>query len=290
MKNLMKIGLFAMLGLLVITTGCNDDPDDPIITKPSATLDVGADYEDQTFEPGRFLGPITVTFKAGDVDLNGVYVYKNGTLMSRSDFTVDGDTKSANPFNLTADQKSEVTFEFAIQLSEEETTETFDFSIADVDGEMATVSLDITTELQGTPIEEFTAYLMWNADGQQNGGLNLHADNPEDASVSANSGSADIIDSGINIDNPVPENWKQTIEPANGAKLMPFDGDYDEVVVKEQLSELYDASATVTVSGKVHEGDLFIVEKDNKYFLLKTVHVEATPDDNNDYYEFSIKR
>lgn len=290
MKNLMKLGLFAMLGLLIFTTGCNDDDDPITVVKPTATLEAGGSYADQTWEPGRLLGPITVTFKAGDADLNGVYLYRNGEKLSISEFLVDEESKAANPFNLTADQKQEVTFDFDVILSEDEVTDTYSFMISDTDNNTAQVDLEITTEVQGTPVEQFEAFLLYNKDGQQPGGLNLDAENADDASVSYNSADAHIRDAGIDMGQPNSQNWIQKILPANGAALMPFDGDFDAVTMKEQIEELFDGTATVDTSDKVEEGDLFIVHKNGRYYLLKTIEVNVTADDNNDYYKFDIKR
>lgn len=71
---------------------------------------------------------------------------------------------------------------------------------------------------------------------------------------------------------------------------MPFHGDFDAVTLREQIQELFESTATVSMSDKVSVGDRFIVEKDGKYYLLITREVNVTADDNNDYYMFDIKR
>ncbi len=296
MKNLMKYGLIAMLGLMVITTSCN--PDDPITVDndPTATIDFGADYENQTFEPGKFLGPISVTFTAGESDLNGVYVYRNGEKLPVEDFLVDNESKAANPFNLSADQKQTVSFDFAVQLSDEEVTDTYAFEVVDVDGNTAAVTLDITTEVQGTPVEMDTMYLLWNADGREPGGLDLDADDAASASVSRSSAEAEIVDKGVNFGASDPaDNWYQQILPANGSTLMPYDGDFDAVTTKEQIAELYDETATVDESDVVQPGDVFIVKNGDKYYIIEATDVvviktSEQADSNDDYYTFSVKK
>lgn len=289
MKNFLKIGLFAMLGLLMFSTACNPD-EDVVKEGPKAVLEVGGSYADQTWDPGKILGPITITFTAGDADLNGVYLYRNGEKLGTADFLVDDETKAANPFNLSEDQKKEVTFEFAVVLSSEETTDKYEFEVVDLNQKSATVSIDLTTEIQGTPVETLTAYLMYNKDGQKPGGLNLDAATAAEASVSYNSADAHIRDAGIDMGQSNDKNWIQKILPANSSGLMPFYGDFDAVTLQEQIQELFESTATVSMSDKVSVGDRFIVEKGGKYYLLITREVNVTADDNNDYYMFDIKR
>lgn len=294
MKNLMNYGLFALMAFAVFMTSCT--PDDPLdtTTGPSAEITFGAGFENQTFDPGLLLSPLKVRFTAGDADLNAVYVYRNGAKMSIDSFIVDGENKAANPFNLLTDQKDSVTFSFGVILRDAEVTDKYEFLISDVNGETASVVINLTTEVTGTPLQQDTVtYKLWNANGKNPGGLDLDAA-PQDATVSSNSPDAEIIDSGIDIGLPDATNWVKKIEPVNGASLMPYSGSFDEITTFEQLVELYNADLEVAQSDEVKVGDVFIVNNGNKYYLLKaTVVKEVTTTDseaNNDYYEFAVKK
>ena len=156
------------------------------------------------------------------------------------------------------------------------------------------ISFDLTV-LIGTPIDEsYMAILVANADGDtsQLGGLDLDLG----VAVKSRSMDAEIVDMGIDTDKVAAENWIQKIKPVNGTILRVLEGtalenfDYDAIITKEAIKSLYEEATEVSESDIVAVDDVFLVFKEDDYFLMVVRNVVVTPTDNTDYYEFDVKQ
>ena len=160
-----------------------------------------------------------------------------------------------------------------------------------------TASATATVTVEMAPVETaidttFSAVLVYNRDGQEFGGLNLY--NGE--AVAFNSMDAQIRDLGIDLNLPSADNWLQQITAVNDAELkapgdsQPEGFSFETTNTREALIATFDNGVAITNSEKVAVGDIFLVKNNDDYFILQVTEVTVTAGDNNDYYEFSIKK
>ena len=236
---------------------------------------------------------VMVMVQKGANPLKNITVYQDGISiadLTRLRFKDIATNFTANPMPLTGDDVNGFSGEIYIRARATAGTNIYTIEVEDEGGEFA--SLDLTF-ISGTPIDnEFTAILVSNADGENDGGLDLDAG----ISVPADSVVAEIRDLGIDLNQQTDRNWIQKIEPVNGAILRAFDPatienfDFDAVTTKEAVIGAYDNSADISQSEVVNMDDLFTVRRGDDYFLLKVTKVEVTAADNDDFYEFSVKQ
>lgn len=227
-------------------------------------------------------------------DLSSISVYENDVLMdaSRLFFDDNGLTAFANNPETVPDTDSFQTG-IAIQVSNTPDTTngyTYRIDVTDADGITGSAVLNVfVTETLDTT---YTGVLVYNKDGQELGGLNLYTGN----SVAFNSPDAQIRDLGIDIDKVAAENWIQKIRAVNGAVLkVPGDNQpegfsFENTNSRSTLIAAYDNGVEIGDSDEVMIDDVFLVQNGNDYFIMKVTDVVVTTSDNNDYYEFIIKK
>lgn len=264
-------------------------------------------------------GTFTVKLRTtpGTNSIKTITILEEGVKLSTSNFTVkeNGQTlTSNNPLLVVGNSKGGSIYEITIQAAATEATKRYTFEVTD-DGSLTDqVAIDITTK--GAQLTELTGKLLLNQDGPEGqGGLDL--DTGESVgSIATNTGNPAIDTSykraEINDEGNVTKNsteWRQVISPTNGAAVryvdktkLPENFSYENVKTETEIISAFDLGIKFTPvmengmvvdfeSNKVQVGDVFTVKTaDNRYFIIKVTKIVVTPNDNKDYYEFSIKK
>ncbi len=287
MKKFIKL-LPVLLAGLMIFSAC-EEPLPPAPVLPTITLVEEAGFVasgDSVVTETEFFVKVTAT--QGDDLLNRLSVSENGTdITELTRLTFDGDAAGSNPTPLPTEAQTGFTWTIGIVSAKDAGTNTYTVSVTDATGNVAQVSFDIVTEVG---LETFTGYLLLNQAGPAGtGGLDLDTGN--------GTGSADpeaeIKDEGIDLGAPSNDlNWIQKISAANSAELRIPDVnlEFDAVNNTDQLQAAFDNGLDVTVSDKVEIGDVFLVKNGEKYYIIKTTNITVTPNDNEDRYEFEVKK
>lgn len=233
---------------------------------------------------------VTIDAAKGTANLTTIAVYENGTLLDPNRLAIDGSNFLTNPTTTPATE----TFQsnIAIEVSQTVDSIPYTYTIEVEDAEGLTASVNVEVLVQNTIDTTYTGVLVYNKDGEQFGGLNLYTGE----SVAFNSSLAQIRDLGIDLNLPLANNWIQKIRPVNGAVLkVPGDNQaegfsFENTNSRIALIAAYDNGIEVSQSEKVIVGDVFLVKKDDDYFILQVTEVTVTDNNNNDYYIFSIKK
>ncbi len=307
--------LFALTGLtalLFTNTGCN--PDDPVNVGP--TLDFLAQSPDGattyfttdfTINDTATYVPLGIEAGKGSSDLKTFTILEDGVNIS-PDRVILKDLRTGNPitFNnpmlLLGDWVNGFEFEVLIDVHDEYATHDYTFEVADVNGEKTSKTIAITAEFGGTPIEmTLTGILLNQAGPVGTGGLDLDEGIGTGTQAAADT-IAEIRDNGIDLSQPLDQNWLRQISPMNGAQMrvpganFPSDFDFTSVATKEEIRTYFDDGDPLPAeingmpaSNPVEVGDIFFVERNGRYYLLEVTDINVTPDDNDDSYTFNIK-
>ncbi|MDF1697151.1 MAG: hypothetical protein P1U56_15015 [Saprospiraceae bacterium] len=242
-----------------------------------------------------------LTAVKGSGDLVSIEVRENDQFVDPSKifWQTIGTSVSENPFLLGEDDKGGFDEqELFIMTPESEGNFIYRVILTDEFGSTAELSFDVTTLPSGTAVEMLEGVLLNAGGGQGTGGLDL------DNGMSTNSddAEAEIRDNGIDTDLPADENWLRTISPIadNGVSMrylkageggLPEDFSFASIAFKEDLPLLFDNGIELTdgASDVVMIEDVFIVERDGKYWVLEVIQVETTFQDNADNYIFDVK-
>lgn len=229
---------------------------------------------------------VNVLGSRGASALFSLAVIADGQLLPADSLLFGGAAVAANPIVLSGSDKEGFDSELIIKTAAKG-TKTYTLELADESG--ATVS----TQFDLTVMVEYTALLVNNRDGQQFGGLDLD----DGQTVPYNSPIAEIRDKGINLGAPSNDvNWYQQILPVNGAELRVPDltqsenFSYENATSRGAIVAAFDSGISKTESDVVAVGDLFLVKRDDNYYLLECVEINITNSDNNDYYKFDVKQ
>jgi hypothetical protein len=246
---------------------------------------------------GGFVGvPVNVMIGLAPLLELSVTVDGNPIDATRLRFLSDdaGAEFDANPYLIPDDQANGFEGTLYIQAQDTPGDVIYAMTVSDTDGNVATATVTLRT---GTPVDgEYVAIILNNADGPNQGGIDLRTNADEAVTVSSLSGNADIVDKGIDLAQPLATNWYQQIVPANGAELRVPDFTqvenftYESAESKEAIQEAYNTGISKGESDVVEIGDLFLVKKGNDLFLMKCTNVVVTSDNNLDFMEFSIKQ
>ena len=258
---------------------------------PTVTYN-GTNLEVQTEE----VFAISIVADKGTEDINSVAVYEDGTLISdasRLAYLDQSTTFDANPYIVPLADVEQINGAIYITAAAVGGQYTYTVEVEDVSGLKG--SIDVTVDVnEGTPIDStFRAVLVYNRDGQLEGGLDLDAG----MRVRFDSDDAEIRDAGIDLNQPPADNWKQRILAVNNAELRSADNsqpelfDFENITIKEQIKAAFDAGNVISgESDKVAIDDIFIIKRDNNYYILKVADISVTTMNNSDFYEFDIKQ
>ena len=234
---------------------------------------------------------IKVNATVGSALLSSLAVYEDGVLIAdlgRLDYW--GTAFDANPLVLVdTDKDGLVSAEVTLRLGDAGAA--YKFEVADENGMTAFADVLINT---GTAVTEVTGRLLNQAGPTGTGGLDLDVN---DGGVGSADPDAEIKDEGIDLSQPLDENWIQKISAANNAVLksangLPDGSGYNDITTQEEIAAAFGNASDLGggISDVVAIGDEFIVERDGKYYFLIVTDMDVTADNNDDYYEFSVKQ
>ncbi len=295
--------LFALLVVVLLINACTeDDPVIPVIEGPEINLNSG---------PGLVTSSDTVlngeTFSVqlaavqGDVAMNDLRIQEDGSAIPFDRISVEGSPASANPILLVNSDRESFTFDIEITTSDEAKTAEYTFLVMDENNESATATVTVTT--LGTAVDTLMGVLLNAAGPQGTGGLDLD----EGIGTGSTDTIAEIKDEGIDLDLPLDQNWKRQISGTNGAivkYLSPGENGlsesfaFENISTKEVIRELFDGNGidftqvnqdSELVSDPVTVGDVFVVQREEKHYLIRIAEITETVDDNNDSYLIDIK-
>ena len=295
-RDFLKLAMFFALGA-VFFTSCEDDPIvDPLGPSVTFGLNSGADLDVMRGETFT----ITVNATSGDVDLNTVSIYEDGTLISFDRLTINGDPAAANPILLFGADKSDLTYDIGIVAHEDAATKVYSVEVADESGLSGSVAINVTVSFE--LLDATCVGVLFNRSGPVGtGGLDLD----ECLGTGSTSDLAEIRDEG-NVATTSQE-WKKQIAGVNGAVVkyvvpgqngVAEDFTFESVEFKDQIATLFangvDFTATNSdgelVSNVVEVGNYFVVSKDGINYLLEVTEITETNNDNADSYTMNVKK
>lgn len=239
---------------------------------------------------------ITVGIDAmmGTADFSSIAVYENDVLMesTRLAFNENGVSTAFATNPEVSPSSTSYLADIDITVAEAADSNTYAYRIEAIDSEGLTASATLEVLVVNSIDTAYTGVLVYNKDGQRLGGLNLYTGE----AVAFNSSNAQIRDVGIDINLSAPNNWIQKIRAVNSAVLrvpgaLQVEGfSFANINTRDALVVAFNTGVTITDSDKVAVGDIFLVQNNDDYFILEVTNIVVTPADNNDYYEFSIKK
>ncbi|MEL7159802.1 MAG: hypothetical protein AAFN92_03515, partial [Bacteroidota bacterium] len=280
----------------------------PIIDLLVADGFVSSDLTLSTFNPD-----FAVRLNLDDTEdsLASLTILEDGTVLDTSRLNYNnGAFTPMNPLTLVDTERAGATFD--VRVSPENVTDetrSYTFRVADLNGVTAEQTVNITFETPpGTPLTFDTTGIFFNASGEQNGGLDL--DNG--TAVAFNSTEAEIQDEGIDL-NTAGENWRTQISSVNDAVLRIADlsslgenTSFDDIGTQEQIATLFtngsvpdgndnfpdadgDQSANEEVTQPLREGDVLVVRRGDRDYLVRIESITFVASSNDDGYTVSIK-
>ncbi len=308
--------LFQWAGILlffsVLLVACNSEDDNgggtktPVPPLASLVAEAGVISENAEVNPGEIFR-VKLRLQTGSADLRSVRILEEGVNLPTDRFTINaGAIISNNPFLITGTSKTGATFEIAIKAHEGfRVTKRYTFEVNSDDNLTDQVAINITTK--GEQVSELTGKLLLNQAGPAGrGGLDLDTGNGTGTVASdPSSANAEIRDMGIDLSKPLATNWRQQIAGMNNAVIrtiggtMPENFNYDNVKFKEEIIAAYnsgndltltDATTSLKITSPLKVGDIFTVRRGDNYYLIRVTKINVTNSDNNDSYEFSIKK
>lgn len=226
-----------------------------------------------------------------DFPIAQVAFYEDGVLLPADSVILvggDNDPISANPENIMATDNIYVE-NFRINApNPSPSVRTYRVDVIDSQGVAGSTSFTISF----LNVDIIPGVLL-NAGGPPGtGGLDLD----EGIGTGSQDATAEIKDEGIDLGAPSnAENWIQRISAVNNAELRslndgnaPDNFDFDLVTDYSQVTAAYSVGAPVTISDVVETGDIYAVERDGNFYLIRVDNITVTEDDNGDNYELTI--
>ncbi len=299
-----------------------DDDNEVGSTQVVVTYTVSAPTVDLLVEDGFVSGDLTITSRNPSFDvklrlddtenpLASLTILEDGLTMDASALTFNGGAfNAANPLNLIDAENMGVTYDINIRPTVDmNTSRSYTFIVTDVNGITAEQTVTITYDIPaGTAITFDTTGVFFNASGGMEGGLDL--DTGE--AVAFNSPDAEIEDEGINL-NVAGENWRTQVSATNDAVLLIANlaglGDgvtFASIGTQEEIATLFengtmpdgsddfpdadgDVSRNEIVTQALQEGDVLVVRKGDRSYLVRIDAINFVGSSNNDSYTVSIK-
>lgn len=280
-----------LAGLFAVTfTSCGDDINLPENNTPPALslLDSGTDVisTDATVDANT---TVKVNLKAtkGTGELKLLNFFENGELID-IDRIVDGIGSYTVSFANSPEDKLGFEKEISFKAQEEGVSD-YMFLVEDVNGLKDSVTITLTVVAKTALNYSIDSLVVYNADapGGYYGSIDLH----KGETVSSGSSEGDVQDLGLSSNG-----WAKKIKPENGAEMVipSADFDYDALDSFEDLTAAYNNGTVSTETDVVVNGTyMFKITSETTgefdYFVLKTLDIVETANDNKDYYVFSLK-
>lgn len=279
--------LFLSLSLLFFVT-CNPDDDSDQMTETSVIKGGGLSVNNDSLRIGS-QARIAIKAVKGGKALNTITVQANGVNLVPGTFNVNGVASTANPALLFGGDRDSLLFTYDFARVDTPQIVSYVFTIKD-EGDRS-VSDTVNIIYYGTPASEVGKNLIvYNYSGTKFGGLDLF----NVKVVSGNAPEATIRDYGVN--DPVSDKtWVMRFVPLNNSEIMnpPANISYAGLIYKENIQRAFELGSREPgiVSSKVlAKGDYFLVKNGTTYFAVYINNASVTANDNNDYFDVSIKR
>lgn len=319
MRNLLlRFSALALSATVLLFSSCTED--NPIIDNPlgpEISFESGVDVISSDAE--LIVGtPFTVRLLVQDGDnlLQALRIEENGSLLSFNNLSFGSGLTANNPLLIPASDQQGATYEVTITPSRnEEGIYDYSFLLSD-DGNPPLsdqVDLAITyVPVPGTPLDSTLTGVLLNQGGAAGtGGLDL--DTGE--GLGSQNSAAEIRDLGLDctIVPGTAETWRRQIGSVNNANMVAVDPtdvsenfSFDIVDTQELIVAAYDAGRTLSdgtstncgngattavtdVSDAVQVGDLFAVQANGTFYLIRIDEVNTVMNANTDNYVISIK-
>jgi len=309
-------------GDVTFTFRLTDTDNETASTEVTITYTVTAPTVDLLIEDGFVSGDVTIENRNPSFDVRLQYddtadsvatitVLEDGVAMPAEALTYnDGAFTSANPLTLITEERSGGTFKINVKPTiDMDGSRTYTFQVTDVNGVSAERSVVVTYVIPpGTATTFSMGGVFFNASGDGNGGLDLDTG----TSVSFNSPEAEIEDEGIDL-NSSGENWRTQISATNDATLKIANlaglGDgvtFDDIDTVEDIEQLFadgaapggndnfpdadgDTSTTEAVTAPLQEGDVLVINRGTRTYLVRIDAINFVASSNDDSYTVSIK-
>ena len=250
--------------------------------------------------------------------LSSVTVLEDGVAMPANQLLFDGQMSASNPLGL-GDAETSATVVIRISPDgAENTSRTYTVQFTDSNGFTGESSFDLFFDTPpGTALTFDTTGVFFNSTGAENGGLDLD----RAVAVPFNSPDAEIQDEGVNVRIAVgTENWRAQISAGSSAATVRTadlstlgDGTtFDDISTQEEISDLFtsggeldgddnfpsvagdlsnneDVSQPILGADANSEGEIFVVERDGRFYLVRFDAVNFVANSNDDNYTVSIK-
>lgn len=246
-------------------------------------------------------------------DLASISILEDGVLLPADQITVNGGNVDAeNPLRVAVGEEAAASYDFDVRPAVSESgTRTYTIRATDISGVSTDQQVTITFDVPpGTPLSFTMMGAFFNASGGMLGGLDLDSGN----AVAFNSMSAEIEDEGINLNAAVgTENWRGQVSATNDAVLrianLSVLGEnitFDDVTAVEDIEAVFeqgttpagsddfpdadgDTSDTETVTEQLNDGDVLVVRRGDRTYLVRIDAVNFVAGSNDDGYTVSIK-
>lgn len=251
-----------------------------------------------------------ISLTATEDSMATLEILEDGTLMDAGQLDYFSPSfTAANPLTLLPEESQSTAF--SVRISPDgaaNTTRTYTFRATDVNGIVGETTATIVFDTPMTDLTFDTTGVFFNASGGGDGGLDL--DNG--MAVGFNSPDAEIQDEGIDL-NSAGENWRTQMSSVNDAVLRIADlsaiGDgltWDDVLLTSQITAAFDAgttpdgndnfpdadgdtSASEIVTQPLVEGDVLVVQRAGRTYLVRIDTITFVDGSNDDSYTVSIK-
>jgi hypothetical protein len=242
---------------------------------------------DSQLSPNQ-LFKVTLSAERGTAPLKHIAIYEDGVLITDLNrIEINDIVPTSNPYILQGTAVDSFNWELFIR-AHMSGTKAYNFEIADANDEVMSVGFNINT---ATSIQTEKLVLLLNAGGgDSTGAVNFLSG----LSLNSSDSTAHLVDQGIDLSLPNDRNWMQMIQAGQDATLksvgtsQPEGFNFESVTTKDQIIAAFDLGVLVGITG-VTEGELYLLEKNGIYFLIEVSKINATTDNNDDFYELNIK-
>ncbi|MEO6189942.1 MAG: hypothetical protein ABIO44_05795 [Saprospiraceae bacterium] len=287
----MKSKIYSILlvgSILNFMVSCNSDSDDNNPPTSQVIMKAGYSIDKDNLKIGSSV-KISIKAVKGSKQLNTITVKTDGVNLPAGSFIVNGVASSANPALLFGGDRDSLLFNF--EFSRVDVPQTISYYFIIIDENNDTTSQNVSINYYGTPSEVAgTGLVVYNYSGPNFGGLDLFAAKV----VSGNAPEATIRDFGV-VDPVADKTWVMRFSPLNNSEIMNPSSNYTYggLIYKENIQRAFELGSREPgkiVSKVLAKGDFFLVKNGTSYFAISIDKVVATANDNNDYFEVSIKK
>jgi len=249
-----------------------------------------------TTTPGSIVS-IPLNVIAGNKPLSHVAVSEGADFIADLSRLSFGDINARfvdNPHPLSEEDQDGFEKNVYIRASSDPGTKNYRVFVVDGVSDGAFVDFQITT---GTSIDLITG-LLFNAAGVAGtGGLDLD----DGTSLGSRDAAVEIKDEGIDLNQPLADNWKQMVSGVNGSEIRYVIGGMngiENVGLKEELPGLFSSGTMFdtrngddeSTSYRLVAGDVLIVRSAEKYYLLSIREINVVTNGNADHYVIDVKK